>query len=313
MTNEIDQELDRLRRELADLGVAGAARPEDHGLVFRDASSFFEPAGSGQIQSPVPSNSRQRPRLVRWLPPSVLAAAAASLLLVVLVQQAEGPTAPSVPVPTVSPQIRTVAQVLGEAAESSAQAEDQSGVAYWRVETLQQQGDQPEERRTVWLGHARPGLLVDEYGQVPLPPATFGLQRTVLSWDELVALPQDAAELIDLFRREAQGLRNPDIQVAKMAAGLLAESPAPPGLRRALWQVIAELPGVRSLGTRTDATGRAGIAIALGRPTTGTVEYIIDPARGTILQSTVVPERAGADVGRFTYLEQGPSSALPAE
>jgi len=297
------EELDLLRSELRRMGVPGASAPEDFGLAFRSADSFFETGTTGRA-------TRFRGR--RWIAPMTVAAAAAVIGIALLAPGSQGPGPSSPPDATVTPGILTVANVLRQAANSSADLPDRSDSRFWRVDSVQQQGTEPPEKRTVWLGHQEPGLVIDDFGRADLPPAVFGLQQTQLTWDELLSLPSDPAILRARFDREVQGLANPDLAVAKMAAHLLAESPAPPEVRKALWQVIAGIRGVVAQVSVTDALGREGIGLALGTSQTGFAKYVIDPQAGRILQATTQSGKAGADVFRVTYLDQGPADQLPA-
>ena len=103
---------------------------------------------------------------------------------------------------------------------------------------------------------------------------------------------------------------------------LLRESPAPPALRRALWEVAATIPGVQLVGPVTDAAGRAGVAVERGR-----ARYVLDPSDGRLLEESegspsdaniVQRDSAGNVIGvqrryfRTTYLEQGPANSAPA-
>lgn len=297
----IEDDLELLQGELAALGLARPPRPEDAGLAFRSAESFTH------------ADARPRSRARRWIP-GVLVAAAVAVLVAVLLRPEGQDKAPVQTSPTVAPATPspvTVAAVVRQAAQVSAAQPDLSQTPYWRVRSYQQQGDAPREERIVWLGNGRPGLVLDDFGRADLSPATFGLQESSLTWDELVSLPADPVALRELLDREARGLSAPRLAVVKMAAELLAESPAPPAVREALWQVIAGVPGVTSAGQVRDALGRVGIGLSLNTPGRGRLEYIIDPAAGTILQSMIFPTKPGADRFVATYVEQGPAASLP--
>lgn len=300
---ELD-DLEILRSELRRMGVPGPSAPQDFGLEFAPVDDFFDPA---------PKSSASRFRYRKWVPSGMIAAAAAILAIALLAPGGPVDKRPSAPTTTVSPQVVTVARVLRQAATVSAGLPDESAAPFWRVDSVQQQGDNPPENRTVWLGRTQPGLVVDDFGRAELPPAVFGLQGTILSWEELLALPTNPADLRAIFDREIQGGSNPDLVTAKLAAYLLAESPAPPGVRKALWQVISGVRGVVALGTVKDMLGRTGFGLTLGTPSSDFAEYIVDPDQGRILQATTRTGKAGADLFRVTYLDQGPAAQIPVE
>jgi hypothetical protein len=66
-----------------------------------------------------------------------------------------------------------------------------------------------------------------------------------------------------------------------IANNLLVAPEGPQVVGPALYQILAKLPGVEELGTRTDALGRSGTAIE--DPSTGTV-FLIDTTTGALLE-----------------------------
>jgi hypothetical protein len=66
----------------------------------------------------------------------------------------------------------------------------------------------------------------------------------------------------------------------------LAQTPAPPGVRAALYRVLASTPGMRLIGRRTDSIGRTGTAVAVTLGGAVELELIIDPATGDLLQTS---------------------------
>lgn len=304
MSDSDSDELALLRSELRRMGVPGSSSPEDFGLAFQPAEAFFETG---------PHVAANRFRRRTWIPTAMVAVAASILAIAVIAPGGRVDDEPSPPDATVSPEVVTVAQVLRQAATASAGLPDETKARFWRVDSIQKQGDAPAEKRTVWLGRTEPGLVIDDFGRAELPPAVFGLVRTKLSWEDLITLPTDPVVLRDLFEQEAKGLPNPNMLVANLAASLLAESPAPPQVREALWRVIAGVSGVVSRGNVKDALGRPGIGLALGTANSGFAEYVIDPEHGRILEATTRSSRPGADLFRVTYLDQGPADQIPAE
>ena len=62
-----------------------------------------------------------------------------------------------------------------------------------------------------------------------------------------------------------------------------------PALASALFQVMAEQPGVRSLGTVTDHNGQAGQGVASSAPSTEVDQLVVDPATGRVLEARFAP------------------------
>jgi hypothetical protein len=90
----------------------------------------------------------------------------------------------------------------------------------------------------------------------------------------------------------------------------LAQTPAPPRVRAALYRVLASTPGIRLVGRRTDSVGRTGVAVAVTLAGAIRLELIIDPSTGDLLQTSRTllhrsPLMAGQPVGlvnRDTFL-----------
>jgi hypothetical protein len=110
----------------------------------------------------------------------------------------------------------------------------------------------------------------------------------------VAALPTDAAALRDLFEDRiaadgsAPGTWGANIRLFLAMSQLLVDVPAPPAVRAAAFEVVAGIPGVASTGPVTDAEGRTGVGVELGRTVGGVVErhgLILDPATHVILAS----------------------------
>ena len=116
--------------------------------------------------------------------------------------------------------------------------------AYWRVVTEYYPSTlSPEpQHREIWIGNNRPGVLldtgVDDGAAITLDEGHWFLAG---SWSGFTNLPTDP----DQLERE-----------------LLTESPAPPLVRAALWQVLAGILGITCIGPTTDSAGRPGVALA---------------------------------------------------
>jgi hypothetical protein len=113
---------------------------------------------------------------------------------------------------------------------------------------------------------------------------------------------------------------------------LLRESPAPPALREALYEVAANIPGVVVKGHYTDALGRTGIAVERNGEA-----LVIDPGNGQLLadiegdpngaehcvpsgnsvntavpvgNSPKTPDACFSGVA-YTFVSQGPATSAP--
>ncbi|MCL2423165.1 MAG: hypothetical protein FWD11_04615, partial [Micrococcales bacterium] len=93
---------------------------------------------------------------------------------------------------------------------------------------------------------------------------------------------------------------------------LLFSSPAPPELRRALWEVIATIPGIKLLGQTTDSRGRAatGVEIDFSAKRLGHYVILLDRSSGSILQVEDLGS-AGEVLYRWTLLESGWRDTAP--
>ncbi len=148
-------------------------------------------------------------------------------------------------------------------------------------------------------------------------PAPAGLS---LSYAQLRALPGAPARLdatigriraLHPLGREFSSRRWQIFQTFAILRDL-ADTPAPPRVRAALYRALAATPGIRLLGRRTDSAGRTGMAVAVR---SGALELmlIIDPATGQLLQtsrallrrSSLWPGWPAGLVNRTTFLAAG--------
>jgi hypothetical protein len=198
------------------------------------------------------------------------------------------------------------AQVLLTAGRSAgAQPGDWQGAAYWHSVSRHHQGGGSDQTREIWIGHHAAGVLkdggVNAAALLPLEVASFPAGGSSISWDGLWQLPTDAQALDRQLRAGIHGAGNgDDSEVFVIVGDLLRESPAPPALRKALWEVAATIPGVKLEGPATDGAGRTGVAVSRDGQ-----RYVLDPATGRLLE-----EEEGS--WSSTYLSQGPVETAPA-
>jgi hypothetical protein len=216
---------------------------------------------------------------------------------------------PSKSQPTASLNISDVLQQAGAAAG------DQPGgwpeASYWHAVSSYRQGSGQLVRREIWAGHHAIGGLLDtrlSSAVIPLQDGRFA----GLGWDKLYAQPTESGALESRLRATSlDGIRDGDTELFALVGDLLRESPAPPKLRTALWEVVARVPGVSLVGPVKDSSGRPGVAIELGEH-----GYVLDPTAGRLLEEYIgskpVSDSPGGASWRATYLEQGPAVSAPA-
>jgi hypothetical protein len=136
--------------------------------------------------------------------------------------------------------------------------------------------------------------------EVPSPP---GLANPTPAY--LASLPTDPGRLLAILR-ESVGKDGPDgdRQVFKAGAALATTADAllPPGLRAALYQALARVPGVERIPGQVDLAGRPGVAIACTHGGKRT-ELVIDPATSRTLGYRMVTTAAidGMAPGTVVY------------
>ncbi|MCW2571275.1 MAG: hypothetical protein JWO88_1333 [Frankiales bacterium] len=88
-------------------------------------------------------------------------------------------------------------------------------------------------------------------GVLPLEVALLAAGGSGITWEGLWALPTDAGALEQKLRDRINGADKGDdnSELFVIVGDLLRESPAPPALRKALWQVAANIPVSRSSAT----------------------------------------------------------------
>ena len=114
----------------------------------------------------------------------------------------------------------------------------------------------------------------------------FGLlQKATGTKHPDTALPSDAAGVLRLLRQLAPVSNG----LAGAALSLPGEDPLlTPAQRAAIFQALSQIPGVRALGTVSDALGRKGVAIATPWPGHGIWLTIYDPRTSRMLADGAV-------------------------
>ncbi|MET9908523.1 CU044_5270 family protein [Streptomyces sp. NPDC006476] len=135
-----------------------------------------------------------------------------------------------------------------------------------------------------------------------------------ITWDQLKTLPTEPKALrARLLGGGGDGAPEADQQLFNGIDALLANAPADPRLRTALFEVLADIPHVRLVGRAKDSAGRSGTAVEL-RMGRGSSRLIIDPETSKLLEASTVVQanpKSGPAVIRTTYLSAGPSDTAP--
>lgn len=220
--------------------------------------------------------------------------------------------------------------MLTAAAAAGAQPDLTTGAPYWYSLSESEDGA-GIRRQELWLGRTEPGTVVGSnvstgeewFDGVPVYSFQWGEQR--LGWDDFAELPMDPdvvrEQLLTGFNPESS--RSENDQLITMITDILVESPAPPAVRQALWEVAATLPGVDVVGDDTDAAGRPGVLLTLDNDDYKELDgssYLIDPSDGRLLEvrwpardsaGEVLEDQPAPAPGRTTYLESGPVDTAP--
>ena len=176
----------------------------------------------------------------------------------------------------------------------------------------------PTERdRRLWIAAGRPwaGTVHDDRGA----PSPYDRDERPFASDRLgTARPEDLPEEVERLAERVRQIADAGAaayggagsagreQVWGTAVRLLAQgdAPLPPRTRAALFEVLAQIPGVTSRGTVRDARGRSGTAIALTLFGSLREELVVDERTGTLLE-TRSSGRDGSFRGRTTFLASG--------
>ena len=117
--------------------------------------------------------------------------------------------------------------------------------------------------RQVYEGYLASGYMAQEWGGFDWGKTSTERYRPgELTFFDFSGLPTNVAELQGMIeRREIIGGPKGDWETFNLSADILTWSYAPPELRAALFEVMANLPGVEMIGPTKDAFGRDGIAV----------------------------------------------------
>lgn len=217
---------------------------------------------------------------------------------------------------------------------SPAAVQEQTGTGtapYWKVRTshwsrTSDKTQKPDKSyETVWLsrndkrGQSGNGP-VREYSLGEMAGTAFWIDRNPIMWDELEKLPTDPDALRARLLGKATG-ESAEEGLFNGIEELLAQSPAEPRLRAALFKVLTGIPGARVTEQVKDSTGRPGTAVDLDADT-WRLRLIIDPGMLHTLEAVTTARNDGLKWGtqklqagdlllRTTYLSVGPTWEAP--
>jgi hypothetical protein len=263
-------------------------------------------AGPAAAQPFPPSRSRLSRSRLSWSRPArysvrrkfalggIAVAACAALITVPVLVDAGGSGAEA--------SAATLLRAAGDAAAK--QPGGWPDAAYWDVVSVYQRNGKTYHRE-IWVSHHGQSVLRDNgvaEGVIPLGPGEFPAGSTSLTWDQLYALPTDPAQLTAALQADIQGAGpDPESELFTIVGDLLRESPAPPALRKALYDVAAGIPGVHLTGKVTDSLGRPGTGVERGGET-----LVVDPANGALLADNEGPGFSA------TFVSQEQANSAPA-
>jgi hypothetical protein len=193
--------------------------------------------------------------------------------------------------------------------------------AYWSVTSVYER-DSKTYHRDIWISHHGNSVLEDDGVFGNMTPdnlgtySSFPVGDSSLTWDQLYALPTDPAKLEPVLRSDIEGAGpGATAELFTVVGDLLRESPAPPALREAPYEVAAGIPGVKLLGHYKDALGRTGTAVQRDGET-----LVIDPQDGRLLADIDGDPTTGKSCGNgcmeygatYAYVSEGPAASAPA-
>jgi hypothetical protein len=156
-----------------------------------------------------------------------------------------------------------------------------------------------ERDRRNWIAAGRPEIEGGRNFDLPIPR------------EKRNALPSDPDALFDELEDSSRGHSEGTYrEMFTLAADAFRATNITPALRAALYEVVAQIPGVELIGPVKDPVGRPGVAVAMDHPNQGTRHtLVIDPDTGTMLsEQQVTLEKnfyrypAGTVVGHSTYV-----------
>ncbi|EME96767.1 hypothetical protein J7W19_20970 [Streptomyces mobaraensis NBRC 13819 = DSM 40847] len=191
-------------------------------------------------------------------------------------------------------------------------------------------GTEERSTKTVWLGRTEvrsrsgDGPVYQEPRSADGASLAFEVNSREVRWDDLDKLPTDREALRAKLTAKVPGMGDPSPEgLFNGIEELLARSPASPRLRAALYDLLPDILGVRTVGAVRDAGGRTGMAFDLTGDDRRS-RLVIDPRTHRVLETVTFlvgdadPRhpifgglKDGAVVNRTTYLVTRPVPEAP--
>lgn len=145
---------------------------------------------------------------------------------------------------------------------------------------------------------------------------TFPVCDGQMTFKQVQALPTDPGKLRVALRRVVPANhptrgRTADEVVRTCVSDALSSIPAPPKVRAAAFRLLADMPGVTSLGAVTDERGRKGVGLRLQNPGGGADTVIIDPATSFVLSTSLTAPNIPGKLDKELYLKAGWTNSDP--
>jgi hypothetical protein len=218
-----------------------------------------------------------------WIPVAVAAAATA----VGIAAASVALSGPRRTQPGSKPAALTAAIVLRQAASAAARRPGGHGRFFVsESEYITPPNQDDPALRTIWIGNGVTGRLVQAGHGAAAIPSGISFGRRTLTWAQLQSLPTAPgpllADIARVSRNMGQPLANAEFSTV---VGLLFESPSPPALRSALYDVAARLPGVTLVSGSRDLIGRTAAEVYMppGFPGNGGDALFFDPSSSAVL------------------------------
>jgi hypothetical protein len=115
---------------------------------------------------------------------------------------------------------------------------------------------------------------------------TLGTNGTLAAVQSLPATPEELRKRLLAVKPELAPAASDVAALARISAGLLSDTPAPPKVRAAAFRLLAGLPGAVVKQNVTDLAGRTGTAVEFAFPAYRlNLQLIVDPTTGKLLSS----------------------------
>ncbi|TDC07135.1 hypothetical protein E1267_14235 [Nonomuraea longispora] len=164
----------------------------------------------------------------------------------------------------------------------------------------------PQDEAT-WKKEGAPKLLEDKPKSVDDDlPRPLSISNMDITMQNVGALPGSKKALAGRLRARFAKLPDPhkefDLYLWQTAVDLMT-APTTPGTRAALFQVLADQPGITSSGETEDTAGREGVSLAVKSGDGAEFQLVINEDTAELLEYAVVEK--GEDTARVTFEEFG--------